>query len=175
MVIPHGFDLLLLNDQAPSPYGPGCHAVSIGSMLFDRSFFDIAAPLFPDLTFHVIGAGSAADGLSAPNVRVYPIMPHAATIPFIRHANIGIAAYRDVGQPAYLTDSSMKLIQFAAFGLPSVCPHFAVGSRPERIPYDPGQLASIRHAIALAIERGKEGYALTSSWREAVDLITGSL
>lgn len=168
-VIPQGFDPALLDDRSPSPYGPGRHAVSIGSMLFDRAFFETACPLFPDLTFHVIGAGGAADGLAAPNLRIYPLMPHAATIPFIRDADVGIAAYRQADQPAYLADSSMKLIQFAAFGLPAVCPAFAAGGRDERIPYDPARLSSVGAAIDRALRIGKNAGRTVMSWSEVVD------
>lgn len=174
VVIPQGFDSSLLDDRSPSPYGPGRHAVSIGSMLFDRTVFETACLMFPDVTFHVIGAGRAANGLAAPNLRVYPVMPHAATIPFIRDADLGIAAYRKSDQPAYLADSSMKLIQFAAFGLPSVCPDFATGERPERIGYNPSDLASLPPAIQAALDRGKGRPGVVPSWGTVVDRMVGA-
>lgn len=175
VVIPQGFDRALLEDRSPSPYGPGRHAVSIGSMLFDRAFFETACPLFPDLTFHVIGAGAAADGLAAPNLRIYPTMLHAATIPFIRDADFGIAAYRQADQPAYLADSSMKLIQFAAFGLPSVCPAFAAAGHAERIPYDPAAPGSVQTAIDAALRRGRSAGCTVLSWSEVVDRLVAGL
>lgn len=174
VVIPHTFDRSLLDDRSPSPYGPGRHAVSIGSMLFDREVFETACPMFPDVTFHVIGAGRAADGLAAPNLRVYPVMPHAATIPFIRDADFGIAAYRTSDQPAYLADSSMKLIQFAAFGLTSVCPDFATGNRLDRIAYNPSDLASLPPAIRAALGRGRNGPATVPAWATVVDRMLGT-
>ncbi len=169
VVIPHGIDPVVLDDQSASPYGPGRHAVSIGSMLFDRTVFEIACPLFPAVTFHVIGAGPAAAGLSAPNLVVHPTMPHAATVPFIRDADLGIAAYLPANQPAYLADSSMKLIQFAAFGVPSVCPDFAAGDRMERIPYDSGNPASVGPAIASALSRGRGPRGPVPFWSEVID------
>ena len=169
VIIPQGLDPALLQDQSPSPYGPGKHGVSVGSMLFDPAFFEVACRLFPDITFHVIGAGPPANKLSAPNLRVYPTLPHAQTIPFIKNADFGIAAYRLADQPAYLADSSMKLIQFAAFGLLSVCPGFAAGGRPERIAYDPGDLRSLRSAITTALGRGRIAPRLVPSWSDVVD------
>ena len=171
VVIPQGIDPLLLEDRSPSPYGLGTHAVSVGSMLFDRNFFEIACSWFPEMTFHVIGAGSAAEGLCAPNLRLYSTMPLAETIPFIRNADVGVAAYRQAEQPTYLADSSMKLTQFTAFGIPAVCPGFAVGGRAERIAYDPSDLATVQPAIAAALKHGRGQPGAVPSWSEVVEQI----
>ena len=61
--VPHGLDSSVLNSQHESPYGEGLNAVSVGSMLFDKSLFEIAAEAFPHITFHVIGGGINAQGL----------------------------------------------------------------------------------------------------------------
>lgn len=134
----------------PSPYSPDEKvAVSVGSMLFDPSVFELAAATFPELQFHVIGAGADFD--APPNVHIHPEMPFERTLPFVKHASIGIAAYAPVAGAEYLAESSLKLAQFEYFGLPSICPDFAVGSSPSRIGYEPGDEASIKSAISRAL------------------------
>ncbi len=175
VVIPHGICPTVLSAGTVSPYGGGRHVVSLGSMLFDRTFFEIAAPRFPDVTFHVIGAGPGAAKLRHDNVRVYPPMRHADTIAYIRHADVGVAPYREAGRAAYLADSSMKLRQFAAFGLPSVCTAFACGGEPSRIPYLPSDEASIVGALTRALDCGRVPANDLSSWSDVVDgLVPGA-
>jgi 2-beta-glucuronyltransferase len=167
--VPHGIDPSIARDADPSPYESGLHAVSVGSMLFDRTFFEIAAPAFPAVTFHVIGAGASAQGLSGPNLRVYPEMEYRRTLPFVKHAAFGVAPYSQARFPAYLVDTSMKLMQFAYFGTPAVCPHAAAGGRAGRFGYVQGDRASILAAVenALAAPRLPGGSVLT--WAEATD------
>ncbi|HVU30998.1 MAG TPA: hypothetical protein VHE36_11430, partial [Sphingomicrobium sp.] len=125
----------------PSPYAKGKKvAVSVGSMLFDASVFQLAAANFPELEFHVIGCGSRFE--APPNVHIHDEMPFESTLAYVKHAKIGIAAYSPVAGAEYLADSSLKLAQFDYCGLPSVCPDFAVGSSCSRIGYEPGNEAS---------------------------------
>lgn len=134
----------------PSPYPAGSQsAVSVGSMLFDESFFAIAAPAFPDLQFHVIGSGSELK--PSANLHVHSEMPFAETLPFVKHASFGIAPYRPAPAAEYLADTSLKLAQFEYFALPAVCPHFAAGTRPSRFGYEPGNAQSIKDAISAAL------------------------
>jgi 2-beta-glucuronyltransferase len=150
---PQGIDHAQFDaDNAPNPYDAPLNGVSVGSMLFDASFFADAAAAFPDVIFHVIGAGMR---FAAPaNVRHYEEMPFAATLPFLLHATFGIAPYRTAPGVEYLAESSLKLTQFAHLGLPAVCPHFAAGGLPHRLGYSPGDApeiaAAIRGALALA-------------------------
>lgn len=134
----------------PSPYGPHEKvAVSVGSMLFDRSVFQLAAAGFPELQFHVIGCGK---GFDAPaNVHIHPEMPFEQTLAFLKHASIGIAAYAPMPGAEYLAESSLKLAQFEYFGLPAVCPQFAVGQSLYRVGYEPGDARSIGDAVARAL------------------------
>lgn len=145
-----GIDPQTFENIGPSPYPAGSQtAVSVGSMLFDETFFDLAAPAFPNLQFQVIGSG--AELKAASNLRHYQEMPFADTLPFVKHASIGLAPYRWTPGAEYLADSSLKLAQFEYFGIPAVCPHFAVGTCPSRIGYEPGNKQSIRDAVAAAL------------------------
>lgn len=134
----------------PSPFTAGSQtAVSIGSMLFDESFFAAAGPAFPNLQFHVVGSGANFE--AAPNVHLHSEMPFANTLPYVKHASIGIAPYRPAPAAKYLADTSLKLAQFEYFGIPAVCPHFAVGRCQSRVGYEPGNEQSIGRAVEAAL------------------------
>ncbi|WP_416186815.1 hypothetical protein [Glaciimonas sp. CA11.2] len=150
-VIPHGFDYSVEDHADPSPYGPGLHAVSVGSMLFDPSFFVIASAMFPEVTFHIIGSGTGAEPGYGKNVVVHEEMPHQATLPYIKHATMGIAPYRSSEVPRYLSDTSMKLMQYDFFRLPAVCPVGIAGDYPSRFGYIPSDADSIGQAIRAAL------------------------
>lgn len=136
--------------EAPNPYPVGQKvAVSVGSMLFDSSVFQLAAASFPDMQFHVIGCGAQFDAPA--NVHIHPEMPFEQTLAYVKHASVGIAAYAPVAGAEYLAESSLKLAQFEYFGLPAICPDFAAGSSPFRFGYEPGDAGSIREAMSRAL------------------------
>jgi 2-beta-glucuronyltransferase len=153
-------------DVGPSPYPPGeTVAVSVGSMLFDSTVFELAASHFPEMQFHVIGCGGTFDAPA--NVHIHPEMSFERTLPFLKHASIGIAAYAPVPGAEYLAESSLKLAQFEYFGLPAVCPSFALGSSPSRFGYEPGDERSIASAVAAALSKvGSAETRAFPTWEE---------
>jgi 2-beta-glucuronyltransferase len=151
--VPHGLDIAdFMDGEGANPYDAPLNAVSVGSMLFDPQALLYAAKAHPDIRFHVIGAGMRFD--APENVRLYDEMPFKATIPFIRHASIGIAPYRPAPGCDYLCDTSMKLMQYEYLGIPAVCPDFAAGEREHRFGYVPGDYGSIAQAFAAAKASG---------------------
>lgn len=150
--VPQAIDHSLADQADPSPYGPGIHAVSLGSMLFDPEFFVIASRKFPDIHFHVIGSGHARHPNYGPNVHVYEEMPFLQTLPYIKHANFGIAPYANTKLPVYLRDTSLKLTQYEFFGIPAVCPHLIAGDYKTRFGYTPDDADSIASAITASLE-----------------------
>lgn len=166
--IPHGIDSRLRDQDETSPYGTGIHAVSVGSMLFDESFFALAADQFPEVQFHIIGSGSArtSEALSRANIRVYGEMKFTDTVKYIKHAKFCIAPYRANEHAAYLADTSMKLLQYDFLGLPAVCPAFAAGNHPHRFAYEPGEAASIKNAIKAAMSQGRHKPGHFLSWAD---------
>ncbi|HWT72786.1 MAG TPA: hypothetical protein VN361_11430 [Oxalicibacterium sp.] len=168
-IVPHGFDFSVAEHADPSPYPEGRHAVAVGSMLFDPGFFVIASKLFPDITFHIIGSGKGRQEGYGPNVKVYDEMPHKTTLPYIKHATIGIAPYRASGLPAYLSDTSLKLMQYDFFGLPAVCPHGIVGDYRSRFGYTPDDADSILTAITAALAAPRMSFRTPLRWSEVVD------
>jgi 2-beta-glucuronyltransferase len=167
--IGHGIDPAIDTLADPSPYDAGLHAVSVGSMLFDPSAIATASRAFPQVTFHVIGSGHGPMPEYGDNVKVYGEMPHAQTLRYIKHASFGIAPYASPNIPAYLADSSLKLLQYDFFALPAICPHVIVGRYASRFGYTPGDEDSIVTAIqgALAAPRIRSRQSL--SWSETVD------
>ena len=150
--IPHGVDTALLRRTTENPYATTRNAVTVGSMLFDPTAIRALAKARPDFTFHTIG--SPKSNLPA-NVVQHDEMPFAQTLPYLQHADVGIAAYQPAAASAYLADSSLKLLQYQAIGLPSICPDFAVGDHSLRFGYHPGDAADIIRAFdqALAANR----------------------
>lgn len=167
----HGIDHELEQLGDPSPYGEGVHAVAVGSMLFDPRFFIAASRAFPDVTFHVIGSGMGRHPDYGDNVVVYGEMKHAETIRYIKHARVGIAPYASSQVPAYLADSSMKLLQYDFFGLPAVCPHAVVGRYGSRFGYAPGDEASLVAAMQAALAAPRRRLRQCLDWAQTTDRV----
>jgi len=152
--VPHG----IRDDDFPkscsNPYRSEINAVSAGSMLFDPDFFVHAARQFPNIMFHVIGAGRTFDAPG--NVTQYPEMAFRDTMPFVMHATLGLAPYRHAPGCEYLSDTSIKLMQYEYCGVPAICPDFAVGDSPNRFGYVPGDASSIAAAIEQALAHRRE-------------------
>lgn len=168
LLIPHGIDKSIAAQDYPNPYGARRACISVGSMLFDPQFFEIAAKQFPELDFYIIGAGNAASQLAGPNIFVLPEMAFASTLPYLQHAAFGVAPYRDADTPRYLLDTSLKLRQFELFAIPAVCPYFALGDTPSRIGYQPGDAASIHAAITQALNYSSPIHLNALNWSDVV-------
>jgi 2-beta-glucuronyltransferase len=120
-------------------------------MLFDPQFFILAGKRFPHIHFHIIGSCQPRHPEYGENISVYGEMPFDKTLPYIKHATLGIAPYASVNLPAYLRDTSLKLTQYEFFGLPAICPHFIAADYPTRFGYDIGDENSIAQAISRAL------------------------
>lgn len=141
-------------------------AVSVGSMLFDPTFFELAAPRLPDVSFVVIGSGARLSRRQ--NVISLPEMKFKETLAYVAHADIGLAPYRRAPGDDYLAESSMKLAQYAFLRRPAVCPHAAAGGRADRFGYEPGDAAQIEAAVRAALDAQVEHWIDPPSWDEAV-------
>ncbi|AQS86443.1 MAG: glycosyltransferase [Acetobacter aceti] len=167
---PQGVDRDLMERPRPSPFRGRQACVSVGSMLFDASFFNLAAPEVPELDFHVIGAGRAAEALDKhPNIIVHDEMPFEETLGYVQNCAFGVAPYRDANTPRYLFDTSLKLKQFSFFGKPAVCPEFAAGEDRGRFGYTPGDRASIVAAIRGALTCTDPITLDIPTWSDVVD------
>jgi 2-beta-glucuronyltransferase len=152
--LPYGMDPARLTGIEENPFAGGTNAVTAGASLFDPQFFKIAAPAFPDVTFHLIGCGARADGIDLPNVRIYPQMPGHDVLRHFKHAHFGIAPYAAHLVDPYHLESSQKLNHFGLLGVPAVCPQIAAGDVAGRFGYRPDAAASIAAAIRAALAHG---------------------
>jgi len=169
---PHGIDPDIFDRPHPNPYGTGFNLVSIGHSFYDPELVAAGAEMFPDWTFHVIGRVPRTG--PAGNIRWYGELPFAETVPYIVHADIGLAPYLYREGAETLADSSLKLMQYSWCRLPSVAPDFCTRpDRPHVIGYVPGDRKSIRAALKAAAEydRGGISRAGIRSWDDLARLI----
>lgn len=119
--IPQGVDARLFDQNQPSPYAPGSlNAVSVGNMLFDEDAVAAMAAAAPEVSFHIFGA--QWHGALPANVVVYGERDFDSIVPYIRHADIGLAPYRMTAGEVYLSESSLKLPQYSYCKLPILMP-----------------------------------------------------
>jgi 2-beta-glucuronyltransferase len=146
--IPQAIDKTLFDSATVSPYRGPRNAISIGDMLFDAAAIETLAERFPDWTFHVFGR-SAKITKAMPNVIEYGEFPFTKLVPYLRFADIGLAPYRYSDQADYLSQSSLKMVQYTYCQLPIVAPFFAAKGRDHVIPYE---AANVRDTIASAFD-----------------------
>lgn len=168
-LVPHGLNPDFGAEEEPSPYGEGLHAVSLGSMLFDPSFFEIAGHAFPEVTFHVIGSGAPRSAKYPDNVKTYGEIKFSETTKFIKHANFGIAPYKAATVPFYLADSSLKMMQYDYFALPTVCPRNVCGEYSHRFGYTPGDTESVKAAVTGALKSARIRTRQILTWSDVTD------
>lgn len=120
-VIPQGIDADLFDRVNPSPYQAGTkNAVSVGDMLFDEGVVMEMALAAPEIAFHIFGA--AWKGAKPANVITHGEQAFERIVPYIQHADIGLAPYRLSEGELYLAESSLKLPQYSYCGLPILMP-----------------------------------------------------
>lgn len=148
--LPHGISKSEFDAASASPYPAGSrNAVSVGDMLFDAAAIATMAEANPDWTIHLFGRQARLPGPLA-NVVAHGEVDFHKLVPFIKHADIGIAPYLDRRDANYLSESSLKMIQYTYCRLPIVAPSFAAAGRPHVLGYDPADGNSIRAAFAAA-------------------------
>ncbi len=169
---PHGIDSTMFDRPWPNPYAGPRNAVSVGHSFYDPDLVGHAAELFPDWTFHVIGR--VPRGADRPNIRWYGEIPFAETVPYVVHADIGLAPYQFRPGAETLADSSLKMMQYSWCRLPIVAPDFATRpDRPHVVGYRPGDRDSIRRAFAAAVgmDRAAIDRGTIRSWDEVAHAV----
>ncbi|MEM6603314.1 MAG: hypothetical protein AAF621_04620 [Pseudomonadota bacterium] len=174
--IPHGLEKELFEREHPNPYNKTKNIISVGDMLFDAKTIEIAAKLFPAYTFHLFGR-EAYLNRAFDNVISYGEKPFSDIAPYIQHADIGMAPYRSAQNADYLSQSSMKMIQYTYCKLPILAPKFAATGRAHVAGYSPEDAESIKSAIEYAISYDRNHIDRSSvlGWPECVDLMLGSV
>jgi 2-beta-glucuronyltransferase len=165
---PQGLNKADFDTEFSSPYTQGKNAVSIGDMLFDADAIAIMATHFTDWTFHLFGRNATLNK-PLPNVIEYGERPIAELTTYIQHADIGIAPYRNAPNCEYLSQSSLKMIQYTYCQLPIVAPGFAADGRPHVLAYESskkpeGVIAAFNRAIHF--DRSSINKSRVLSWDE---------
>lgn len=173
--IPQGVDKDKIRFDLPTPYGAGSrNIVSVGNMLFDTEAVRAVAASDRTITTHVIGAKMDHP---PPNVVVHGEMPFEQTLPYIIHADVGLAPYRPEEGGDYLVQSSLKIQQYSYCGLPILI-NQALGIQGINfVQYDVEDKGNIEHTVNLAFKMGKSlSYGVTClDWAEVVDVLLGEI
>lgn len=167
--IPHGLQKEAFDHAGVSPYETVRNVISVGDMLFDERSVKILAEAFPDWTFHLFGKQAKVYSAFS-NIVMHGERPFDEIIPYICHADIGLAPYRPAPNADYLSQSSMKMIQYTYCRLPIIAPHFAAEGRAHVCPYEPGNANSLTHAMhsAIAYDRTLIDTSEVMGWEETV-------
>ncbi len=145
---PHGVAAPLFDAPCPSPYRSGeTNVVFVGGTQVDTDFAEKATRLFPEWRFHFIGP---IRGLTErPNAVIYGELPFRQTVPYLKHADIGLQMRSFEPGMESVTDS-LKMMQYTYCGLPIVAPEFLRSDKPHVFYYQPGDQQSIREALLAA-------------------------
>lgn len=172
LYLPHGISKGVFDQATASPYAKPRNAVSVGDMLFDANVIDTLSAANPDWTFHLFGK-KALPAKPRDNIVVHGEIAFETIVPFIKFADIGLAPYRLSDGADYLSQSSLKMIQYSYSRLPIVAPAFAAGGRAHVCAYDPADPASIREAFSKAevYDRSRIDVSGIRTWEEAVQVI----
>lgn len=168
--LPHGLDKSVFDAATESPYAERTvNAVVAGDMNSDTGAIRTMASAFPDVVFHVFGKLHFA-AVDLPNVVNHGEVAFSSLATFIRHADVGIAPYKLKEGAEYLSQSSLKMIQYTYCRLPIVAPFFAKNGRDHVCGYDGSSIVSIRNALTTALEydRSKIDHAGITTWNEVV-------
>jgi 2-beta-glucuronyltransferase len=170
LYIPQGIDKSAFDNSHASPYKGPRNAVSVGDMLFDAATVKYLATRFPDWTFHLFGKKSILDK-KFPNVREYGEVPFDSLIPYIRYADIGLAPYAEDEKASYLSQSSLKMVQYTYCRLPIVAPDFVREGRSHILAYRCGDDESVAKAFTSAIDfpRNQINVNAVRAWVDVID------
>lgn len=171
-LVRHGVDRRAFDVVSASPYSAGPNAVLIGDMMLDQPLLARLVQAFPDVRFHYFGR-TPLRFVVPPNLTAWGEQPFERLVPFVQHADVGLALYRREPGLAYLAESSLKNLQYRYGGLPVVGPEFAVGTVPGALAYDPDRPESAEAAFRAALLRGRGARGGVSDWDEvAAELLT---
>ncbi|CAN7518444.1 GumK N-terminal domain-containing glycosyltransferase [Rhizobium sp. LjRoot254] len=165
--LPHGISRATFDRIGENPYSASKNAVSVGDMLFDADMIRTLATGYPDWTFHLFGRLARLEE-ALPNVIAHGERPFDEVAAYIKFADIGIAPYRPKEDADYLSQSSLKMIQYSYCRLPIVAPRFAAAGRSHVLAYEPGDAGSIQAAFKAATEFDRSAIDTSGvlSWEE---------
>ncbi len=144
----HGLEKRLFDQPHENPYPtPRPNVLYVGKHFFEADFMVRAVRLFPEWSFHVFGDVGPLP--VAANLMRHGERPFAELVPYLQHADIGLQNLTYTPGAEWFTDS-LKMFQYTYCRLPIVAPRFLKHDRPHVFYYEPGDDASIRHAMLAA-------------------------
>jgi len=154
--VAQGVDKEKINFDCPSPYPAGSvnNIVSVGNMLFDDAAVRAIAGAVARVggSVHVIGTTMANP---PSNIVVHGELPFEVTLPYIVHADVGLAPYRPTDGADYLIQSSLKIQQYSYCGLPILLADEMGISGENFVPYNLSILGDMDRAVNAAFALGK--------------------
>ncbi len=118
----HGINKELYEEKYDSPYQKGStNAVFIGITKLDYNFLQYAANAHENITFHIIGP--LEKRVKRNNIIYYGEIPFVETIPYVKHADIGLHTLEYSNGAESFTDS-LKVHQYTYCELPIIAPEF---------------------------------------------------
>lgn len=169
--IPPGLDTSVFDIPTPNPFTQLKNAISVGDMLFNPDVIEGLAADFPDWTFHVFGKKARLSGPVA-NVIEYGEQPFSTLVSYLQHADIGIAPYHDAPSVGYISQSSLKMVQYTYCQLPIVAPGFAAAGRDHVLSFSAdAERQSLRNAFERAIrfDRATIDRSQVLNWDQVTD------
>jgi 2-beta-glucuronyltransferase len=170
----HGLRKDLFEHDYPNPYRGtwDTNLIFVGTSHFDYDFLEKASARFPHWAFHIIGPILHLPRQA--NIFAYGEMPFLDTVPYIKHADIGLSVRTHDPATESLTDS-LKIIQYTYCDLPIVIPAHLQSARPNTFCYIPGDAESIQQALLAArhFDRSRIVKDDIRSWDEVVRDLAG--
>jgi 2-beta-glucuronyltransferase len=174
----HGVAKEIFDQPCANPFEPSSgsqartNAVFVGCSHVDMDFLARSSRLMPDWAFHVIGPLSGLP--RAANIIAYGEMPFLQTLPYIKHADIGLQI-RTAGPGAQSLADSLKVIQYTYCRLPIVAPEFLRCGRSNFFYYQPGDDNSIATALRAARDMDRDRVDTTGihTWDELAMSLSG--
>lgn len=172
----HGIKKTLYDAEHDNPYQKGTvNAVFIGVSRFDYSFLEKASVLRSDILFHIIGP--IEPKVKGDNIIYYGEMPFEDTVPYVKHADIGMHTL-SYSEGAESFSDSLKVHQYTYCGLPIVAPTFLETKRKNSFYYSPEFPESIEKALGQCIAYNTNRLDLKSevlSWEQLVNEILNEI
>lgn len=148
---PMGLEIADFDKPHPSPFGFRWdkEVVSAGTSHFDHDTVQTMAALRPNWRFHILGR--LRNPIEGRNIVWHGETPFDKVIPYVQHADIGLAPYCDLPGVEYQVHHSNRLLQYAYVRLPTLGPAAMTHSdAPHLIGYIPGEPASLERALDAA-------------------------
>lgn len=170
----HGTAKEIFDTASVTPYQPDTmNVVFVGVSHLDTGVIEVAADAFPTWRFHIIGPLHNIPLRT--NVIIYGELPFLQTVPYIKFADIGLAA-RIYHKHAEQFRDSLKILQYTYCRLPIVAPSFLVdGRRGHMFTYDRERADSIIASFKRAAEFDRTSVDISEiiSWPELAKALVG--